>query len=171
MTEEAPHITLELRSDPRYLCAARGLVDALAARLGFSDTACCQIALALDEALANVMRHGYERQTDRPIWVYIWPLQHEQSAPELRIVIEDEARQVDPSSIKGRALEDVRPGGLGVHIIREVMDEVSYEQRPERGMRLTLVKRGGEADQQPGGETGRTASPRCPEDEKGEAGT
>lgn len=170
MSSEPPHVTLELRSDPRYLCAARGLVDALAARLGFTDTACCQIALALDEALANVMRHGYDRETDRPIWVYIWPVQREGEAPELRIVIEDEARQVDPGAIKGRALEDVRPGGLGVHIIREVMDEVRYEQRPERGMRLTLVKRGNDTDRQTDDDSGRSAQHRCPEDTKDEAG-
>jgi hypothetical protein len=71
----------------------------------------------------------------------------------LRIVIEDLGRQTDPGAIKGRDLDDVRPGGLGVHIIREVMDEVVYEKRPGGGMRLTLVK-----------------CPHAPKDEAGASG-
>ena len=43
--------------------------------------------------------------------------------------------------IKSRDLDDIRPGGLGVNIIRQVMDEVSYERRERIGMRLTLIKR------------------------------
>ena len=63
------------------------------------------------------------------------------------IVIEDEARQIDPAFIKGRELDDVRPGGLGVHIIREVMDVVEYESRDGVGMRLTLFKQLGTQDE------------------------
>ena len=55
-------------------------------------------------------------------------------------MIEDEAAQVDPAAMQGRELDDVRPGGLGVHIIREVMDEVVYSKRETKGMRLTMVK-------------------------------
>ena len=49
-------------------------------------------------------------------------------------------KQVDPESIQPRDLDDIRPGGLGVHIIREVMDEVAYEKRQGPGMRLTMIK-------------------------------
>ncbi len=61
-------------------------------------------------------------------------------SPGIEIVIEDDAMQVDPDTIRSRDLDDIRPGGLGVHIIREIMDEVSYARRDRRGMRLTLVK-------------------------------
>jgi serine/threonine-protein kinase RsbW len=128
-------------SDPVYLSGTREMVAAIAKRLGFADEAAGQIALALDEALCNVIRHGYERRRDGPIWISIWPLpaQNGHSAG-LRIVVEDEARQIDPVAIKSRDLDEVRPGGLGVHIIREVMDEVVYEKRQGAGMKLTLVK-------------------------------
>ncbi len=139
MTLKDAHVRIELRSDPIYLAGARQLVAAVAQRLGFDDAACSQIALAVDEALCNVIRHGYEQQRDQPIWISLRP---EQPDPPmgLRVVIEDEGRQVEPGQIRGRDLEDIRPGGLGVHIIREVMDEVAYEKRDGRGMRLTLVK-------------------------------
>ncbi len=137
-----PDLRLELVSNPVYLCGARELVAQISRRLGFDEHASSQIALALDEALANVIRHGYESREDGRIWVSFFPLAGQNaSAAGIEIVVEDEARQVDPLKIKGRDLEDIRPGGLGVHIIREVMDEVRYEKRGERGMRLTMIKR------------------------------
>lgn len=134
-----PDVHLELRSDPRYLSGARELVAAIARRLGFSETTCCQIALAVDEALANVICHGYERREDGRIWLHLWPLQADDGGG-LRVVIEDEGKQVEIDQIRSRDLDDIRPGGLGVHIIREVMDETVYEKRTGGGMRLTLVK-------------------------------
>lgn len=138
---DKPHVRLEVLSNPLYLCGARELVSAVAKRLSFDEMACCQIALAVDEALCNVIRHGYDRQTDRPIWLSIFPEGPADHPDMLRIVIEDEAKQVDPEVIKSRDLEDVRPGGLGVHIIKEVMDEVRYEKRGAVGMRLTMSKK------------------------------
>lgn len=146
------HIKLELLSNPLYLAGARELVASVARRLGFSEISCAQIALAVDEALCNVIRHGYEGDQGRPIWISIWPIEAEgeDGEPGLRLVIEDEAPHVDPEHMKGRDLDDIRPGGLGVHIIREVMDDVSYEKRAPGGMRLTLTKVG---DVQPSGDT------------------
>lgn len=138
---QRPQIRIEMLSNPLYLSGARDLISAVAQRLGFSEASRCQIALAVDEALCNVIRHGYDRRADGMIWMSVWPLADEGSGPGLRIVIEDEARQVDPEKIKGRDLADVKPGGLGVHIIKEVMDEATYDKREGAGMRLTMVKR------------------------------
>ncbi len=147
MADTKPHVYIELRSDPVYLSGARQLIASVAQRLGFDEMACSQIALAVDEALCNIIRHGYDRAVDRPIWLSVWPGRKDGQEPGMLIVIEDEARQIDPSVIKGRELDDVRPGGLGVHIIKEVMDEVGYEARESAGMRLTLFKRLVQAEQ------------------------
>ena len=132
-----PDLRLEMWSQPRLLSAARGMVDHLARRVGFDEVTSGQISLAIDEALCNVINHGYERRPDGRIVLSIW------AEADLLVVIEDRAREVDPDTIRGRDLDDIRPGGLGVHIIREVMDLVRYEQRPGGGMRLTLSKRAG----------------------------
>ncbi|MBU6413233.1 MAG: ATP-binding protein [Planctomycetes bacterium] len=160
----SPIVKLQMQSDPMLLSGAREMVSWIARRSGFSDMDCSQIALALDEALCNVFRHGYDRQTDRPIWVSIWSeagtAGNAESPPRIRIEIEDEARQVDPEKIKSRDLDDVRPGGLGVHIIKQVMDEATYAQRPGQGMKLTMFKQGaGPKSALPG------ASCRCENDE------
>lgn len=142
-----PAIRVELLSNPLFLSGAREMVAAVAKRLGFADEACGQIALAVDEALCNIIRHGYNKAIDKPIWISLEPLggvpgpgDQESPTKAIRIVIEDEARQTDPALIKSRDLDDIRPGGLGVHIIRSVMNEVAYERRPACGMRLTMVK-------------------------------
>lgn len=136
-----PHVRVELLSNPLYLCGVRDLVASVARRLGFGETAAGQVALAVDEALCNVIRHGYDRRTDQPITIEVSPLGPPECAEGLRVVIQDRGRQVEPEQIRGRDLSDVRPGGLGVHIIREVMDLVVYEKLPEAGMRLTMEKR------------------------------
>jgi anti-sigma regulatory factor (Ser/Thr protein kinase) len=134
-----PAVELRMLSQPMYLAGAREMVTGLARRLGFRDDAAGQIALAVDEALANVINHGYQRRADGPIWMKLWP-QTDQGHKGICIVIEDEARQVEPSTICGRDLADIKPGGLGVHIIRQIMDTVVYEKRTPLGMRLTMVK-------------------------------
>lgn len=137
---EAQHaIELRLLSHPTYLAGARELVSGIARRIGFDDKGAGKIALAVDEALANIINHGYHRQPDRPIWIKLWA-EAAPGKPGVCIVIEDEAPHIDPAAICGRDLEDVRPGGLGVHIIKEVMDVADYSKRDPVGMRLAMVK-------------------------------
>jgi anti-sigma regulatory factor (Ser/Thr protein kinase) len=122
------------------------MVDALASQCGFDDHSCGHISLAMDEALANVMRHGYKGQRDGRIWISVWTHENPEA---LEIVIEDLGASVDPAKIRGRDLDDVRPGGLGVHFIRHTMDECMWEQRPGGGMRLRMLKRVPAAAEEP----------------------
>lgn len=139
--DQRPEIELRLTSDPMYLCGARELVGCIARRIGFDDMDCSKIALAVDEALSNIIRHGYDKAFDKPIWLGISPVKPtKQAIGGIVITIEDEAKQVEPCNMKGRELDDIRPGGLGVHIIHEVMDEVRYEKRTASGMRLVMTK-------------------------------
>ncbi len=148
--DQRPEIELRLTSDPMYLCGARELVACIARRIGFDDMDCAKIALAVDEALSNIIRHGYQRAFNKPIWLGISPLKPTPDAiGGIVITLEDEAKQVDPGCMKGRDLDDIKPGGLGVHIINEVMDEVSYEKRSGHGMRLRMTKRALRPDDSP----------------------
>ncbi len=133
-----PTIRLELLSRPDLLAPVRAMIVSLAERFGFDDIESGHLALAVDEALANVIRHGYESRPDGRIWLTIRLL--DDPAPTFRIEIEDEGRQIDPSQINPRDLDEIRPGGLGVHIMREVTDACDFETRSPRGMRLVLEK-------------------------------
>jgi len=139
MAEPAgPDLHLEMTSQAKLLAAARALAGSFAQRIGFNEIQSGQISLAIDEALCNVINHGYDRRTDGRIWIKLWHI--EGDPPGIRIVIEDRAKQVDQDSIRSRDLDDIRPGGLGVYIIREIMDNVEYEQRDGEGMRLSMTK-------------------------------
>ena len=143
-------IKIELVSDPMYLCGARELVSSIAHRVGFGDMECSKISLALDEALSNIIRHGYNKQTDKPIWLSIYPQKPDDTTfGGIEIIIEDEAKQINPDTIIGRDLADIKPGGLGVHIMREVMDEVIFEKREGAGMRLRMSKSAPRPEQAP----------------------
>jgi serine/threonine-protein kinase RsbW len=135
-------LKLELHSDPMLLSAVRGALERLTETLGFSAAACRSITRAVDEALTNIMRHCYCGRLDQPVEVYCSRLKSDSSAARkdgLEILLCDCGPAVDPDKFRGRPLDEVRPGGLGLHLIRQSMDEVGYERI--RGMnRLRMVK-------------------------------
>lgn len=138
--DEAFDIELRVLSQPRYACVVRSAIAAAVEKLGVPDDVCGQVMLAVDEAVTNIIRHGYPDRDDGPITVRFAPLESDATRAAFRIVIEDEGEQIESDQIKGRDLDDVRPGGLGVHIIREVMDAVTYTPRREGGMRVEMTK-------------------------------
>jgi len=133
-----PPVHMHIQSRPELLAQVRGVANAMAARCGLDDLACCHLVLAMDEALTNVIRHGYEGRTDGDIWITFTALAEPAG---IRVEILDRARQVDPQAISGRDLEDVRPGGLGLHLMRTLVDTFEHTARPDGGMRVLLEKR------------------------------
>ena len=134
------HIMIRVLSEPKYLSVVRAAVTEAATRAGFNEETIGKIELAIDEALTNVIRHGYKGCTDRPIWLKMTPIQNGEHSG-MEFVIEDETPEVDMAKIKGRPLDEIRPGGLGVHIITGVMDQVEYARCPDgSGLRLKMVK-------------------------------
>jgi anti-sigma regulatory factor (Ser/Thr protein kinase) len=113
----------------------RGAIGPLAAAIGWDETECRAIALALDEALANVIRHAYRSRADGVI-----ELECRESADGLEITLLDHGDAPDRSKICARELGCEQPGGLGTHIIKTVMDCFSYEASPE-GNRFVATKR------------------------------
>ena len=129
------HLKFVMPSDPRYLPVVRGAVRALSATMGWDDGDCRAITLALDEALANVIRHAYHNRADGTIEVDCREL------PEgLEITLLDNGDAPDRSKICARAIGCDQAGGLGTHIIRDVMDTVSYQATPA-GNRFVATKR------------------------------
>jgi anti-sigma regulatory factor (Ser/Thr protein kinase) len=94
-----------------------------------------QLVLAVDEACMNIIQHAYGEGCHGEIRLHL-ALQPDRFTIEL----EDDAPRVDLTTVKSRALDDVRPGGLGVHFIREIMDEMVFLPCAESGNRLRLVK-------------------------------
>lgn len=113
----------------------RSVVRDTIARLGCS-TACVQdVVLAVDEVCQNIIRHAYG---GNPTGEIVLEVDRQQN--QLVFWIRDFAPKVDEKQIKPRELDDLRPGGLGVHLIREVMDETGFVPCPS-GNVFRMVKR------------------------------
>lgn len=135
-------LKLSLLSDPKLLCVVRAAVGEMSARVGFSETEVRSIVLAIDEALANVIRHGYKGSVDRPIEVSFSRREIKRGGEireALQIQIVDRGVPIDPERMVGRKLDDIRPGGLGLHFIRETMDSVVFRHIRGRNY-LRLIK-------------------------------
>jgi anti-sigma regulatory factor (Ser/Thr protein kinase) len=126
---------IEILSDPMCLKMMRDTVANFCAMAGMGESEKCQVVLAVDEACSNIIRHSYEGATDKPI---ICEGKVEDDA--IVIILRDYGKKVDLSKIRPRDISNVRPGGLGVHFIREVMDSVVFEDCGDEGTCLLLRK-------------------------------
>ncbi|HKW33947.1 MAG TPA: ATP-binding protein [Candidatus Acidoferrum sp.] len=142
MSGESLFLRMGLRSNPETLCIVRNALGELAQTLGFAEAECRAVVLAVDEAMTNIIRHAYQGRTEQPIEATFRRIQVARDGlqqPALEIVLEDRGMNVDREKLCGRKLDDVRPGGLGLHFIRESMDTVEFRRRWGRNQ-LRMVK-------------------------------
>ncbi len=133
---------LALYSNPKWFSTVRGAVERLTETLGFPIAQGRSITRAVDEALTNIVRHSYSNRLDQPIAMYFRRAQRRhdgQVQQGLEILLCDRGPAVDPSKFQGRSLEEIRPGGLGLHFIRQAMDTVEFTRKGSTN-RLYLVK-------------------------------
>jgi anti-sigma regulatory factor (Ser/Thr protein kinase) len=128
------HLKLVVPSDPRFLSIARNAVCEVSAICGLSEEVCQGVTLAVDEAIANVIRHAYKSRSDQEI-----ELDCQVNADRIVFRLLDQGEPPDPARICGQPLNDVSLSGRGTHLIRAIMDEVSYEQTPGKN-EIRLVK-------------------------------
>ena len=131
---------LKLYSNPRLLSVVRGAVERLTETLGFPAVQCRSITRAVDEALTNIVRYSYGNRLDQPIVMYFRKTQRRnrrEVEDGLEILLCDRGPAVDLSKLRGRPLEEIRPGGLGLHLIRQAMDTVEFTRKgPTNQLRL-----------------------------------
>ena len=133
---------MALYSNPRLLTAVRGTVEHLAETLGFPEVQCRSITRAVDEALTNIVRHSYGNRIDRPIALYFRRAHRNHDGlvqHGLEILLCDRGPAVVPNQLRGRPLEEIRPGGLGLHLITQAMDIVEFTRKGPTN-KLRLVK-------------------------------
>lgn len=125
---------LEFSSDPAQLASVRRAAHEFLNECGFDECVEAVMVLALDEACTNIIRHAYHHEC-KPV-----RMEMERLKDRVRFILRDFGQSCDPALIKSRDLEDVRPGGVGVHIIKQAFDEVIY-QPMDKGTRLTLERK------------------------------
>jgi anti-sigma regulatory factor (Ser/Thr protein kinase) len=131
---------LELTSDAEKLRDVRDAIRAWADEDGWEEHDIADIVLAVDEALTNVIRHSYGGEPGQRILVDVKAIDEPRRSAAIEIRIRDFGKQVPLDSIAGRDLADLRPGGLGVHIIHCVMEGARYRHMPDGGTELYMKK-------------------------------
>jgi anti-sigma regulatory factor (Ser/Thr protein kinase) len=129
------HLRLALPSHPRFLSVVRAAVGELGVIYGLPNEECLAVTLAVDEALANIIRHAYGNRQDGEIE---FECMVNEERMEFRLL--DRGKPPDMARICGQPLDEVALSGRGTHLIRAVMDEVCYE-KVATGNQLRLVKR------------------------------
>ena len=127
-------LRLVMPSDPRFLSVVRTTIGQLSTVLGGTEEESRATMLAIDEALANVIRHAYHDQQDRPIKLVC---EARNFGLDFRII--DQGAPPNMARVCACDPSAAEPGGRGTHVIREVMDVVSYEQIKD-GNQLRLRK-------------------------------
>ena len=105
---------------------------------GLSEACIIDINICLDELFTNIVSYGFVDDLEHSIWFAINLDNH-----VLTLNIEDDGIPFNPLEKKDPQIPadliDVRIGGLGIHIVRKLMDDIRYKR--ERGKnRITLKK-------------------------------
>jgi serine/threonine-protein kinase RsbW len=123
-----------------FLDEIREFVGEIARTGGFGDKDVYNIQLATDEAASNIIEHAYEGVSDG-----VLDLSCGVEKEAIRIVLIDYGEPFDPSAIPmpdlKADLSDRKIGGLGIFLMRKLMDEVHYEPRDDKSNVLTMIKR------------------------------
>jgi sigma-B regulation protein RsbU (phosphoserine phosphatase) len=135
-TGEVMRLRVPARADRLKLI--RNAVDQAAKFCGAEASWTADLVMAVDEACQNIIRHAYGNRPDAGDIVVDFIA----TADALEVHLTDFAPTVDPAAIKPRDLSDVRPGGLGVHLIRSLCDEARFVPPPPGvGNLFKLTKR------------------------------
>lgn len=133
---EDPQDRLALDSRLTELIRVQPWIEALADRFGFGEEDRFSMQLCMEEALANLVLHGYRNQPGHPIVIGAFA-----TASTLFFTIDDKAAPfipVEPAApAKPVSLESIEPGGNGIHLLHRFAGSVAYESFPI-GNRLTI---------------------------------
>jgi anti-sigma regulatory factor (Ser/Thr protein kinase) len=144
---DAPHtggrLVLNVTSDPANLAPVRRACEAFCRSHGLDDAAVNDIGLCVNEAMANITRHAYDGAADKPIVVTAEAIgaDGQDDRPGVRITLRDWGIGVNPLAGPPRERDPMRPGGLGLVCLRQLLDDARFEPQPDGGMLLTMVKR------------------------------
>lgn len=124
-------IKMELPTNPEYVAVARLTVSAISNMIGFNIEDIEDIKIALSEACSNAIRHS---QRD------LFQLNFEIGMDKLGIEVTDDGVGCVVEHLNEPDLNDPKEGGLGLFIIRSLMDDVCIESGLDKGTRICMTK-------------------------------
>jgi len=132
--------TLLVPSSTENLALIRDFVSNVGLQAGLGDDDVAKLELAVDEACTNVIEHAHRGDLSKDVVV-----RATFDERTLRVEVVDTGEGFDPAKLPQENLEQMvakhRSGGLGLRVMKSLMDEVSYEIVPGDTNRLRMVKK------------------------------
>jgi len=131
---------MKVKSSTENLGTIRDFVEGKATQSGIDKNIIDKIVLAVDEACTNIIKHAYnyDASTEFIIRVLI-------SKEEFKVLLIDHGKSFDPNQVADpdmpTYLKQHRVGGLGLHLIRHLMNKVEYHNLEGKGNHLILTKK------------------------------
>ncbi len=148
---------LKIPNETSRLAEVREAVREVVSESGFPEGELNRLTLAVDESVTNVMEHAYEDDLEGELFIEI---SLKSSASEFVACICDRGKAFDPTHVPDPNLsshvEEGRRHGLGIFLVRRIMDEVSYTSDPDGRNELKLTKRASAEEDEEG--TGAAAA-------------
>ncbi len=135
----AKKISKTVLSRTDHLLEVREFVSEAARQFGFSEEDVANIVLAVDEACTNIIKHSYQYAPDKEIVIAII-----RNNGTFEVRIKDRGKSFNPDLLRApdlkRNLNEHRRGGLGVYLMRKLMDKVEYSFEAGESNEVSLVK-------------------------------
>jgi serine/threonine-protein kinase RsbW len=132
-------VLLVLPSESSFLALVKDVAKRMAEAAGFDESTAGKVALAVDEAAANVIEHAYHGSPDREVELRI-----DDRGRDFRAEVIDGGERLDREAVPRFELErfvnERRKGGLGVHLMEKIMDSVTFRRSGDLNI-CRLVKR------------------------------
>lgn len=131
-------VTIRLRNRLADLSVLERSLETLAERHGLSEQELLSVNLVLEELVVNVVSHGHHDGLEHEITIRLSVTDR-----ELTIEVEDDGRPFNPLEASrpdlDASLDERLVGGLGLHLVRSFVDELSYRREDGKNV-TTLVK-------------------------------
>jgi anti-sigma regulatory factor (Ser/Thr protein kinase) len=131
--------TLNLKNDLSELDRLHPFLEEIGQRIGVSKKCIFETNLTLEEVFSNIVSYGFDDHADHLIKITVTI-----GNDNFKIRIEDDGKPFNPLKAKEPDLpddvEDCKPGGLGIHLIKHFMDEIRYKRHQSRNV-LTMTKK------------------------------
>lgn len=136
-------VQIDIQSNFEMVDLVQVVFESLSSNVGFDDDVSHWMSVAIRESVTNAVRHGNKLDTDKRVII-----RFEVDDKAFSVSVEDEGQGFDPGDIPDPLAEEnlLRASGRGIFFMKNFMDEVTYDFGPNRGTRVTMVKRVGDSD-------------------------
>jgi len=138
MSEKKKKYLIVTPSISEFLEIIRDFIKKIASNVGFIEEDVYKIQLSVDEACTNVINHAYDEITRSVMRVEV-----KVDEEKMDVSVIDYGRGFEPNIIKSpnmrEYLKEYKRGGLGIHLIKKLMDEVKFSDTPFKKNKITMT--------------------------------